>query len=62
MENYIMLDGRKFKIDEKNSMLLRVVVDKEKTEKKTSFERMYDEEYYFIKSDGGVEVETESNS
>lgn len=23
---------------------------------------MYDEEYYFIKSDGGVEVETESNS
>ena len=62
MENYIMLDGRKFKIDEKNSMLLRAVVDKEKTEKKTSFERMYDEEYYFIKSDGGVEVETESNS
>lgn len=62
MENYIMLDGRKFKIDEKNSMLLRAVIGEEKTEKKTSFARMYDEEYYFIRSDGCVEVETESNS
>lgn len=40
MENYIMLDGRKFEIDEKNSLLLRAVVGKQKEEKKSPFERV----------------------
>lgn len=62
MENYIMLDGRKFEIDEKNLLLLRAIVGEEKKEKETPFARMYDKEYYFIRSDGRVEVETESNS
>ncbi len=57
-----MLDGRKFEIDEKNSLLLRAVVDNEKKVKETPFARMYDKEYYFIRSDGRVEVETESNN
>lgn len=62
MKNYIMLDGRKFEIDEKNSLLLRAVVGEEKKEEEILFARMYDKEYYFIRSDGRVEVETESNN
>lgn len=62
MENYIMLDGRKFEIDEKNSLLLRAIVGEEKKEKESPFARMYDKEYYFIRSDGLVDVETESNN
>lgn len=62
MENYIMLDGRKFEIDEKSSLLLRAVVGEEKKKKEKSFARVRDEDYYFIRSDGRVEVENESNS
>lgn len=62
MKNYIMLDGRKFEINEKNSLLLRVTVGEEIKEKEPLFARMYDKEYYFIRSDGRVEIKTESNS
>lgn len=52
MENYIMLDSRKFKIDEKNSMLLRAVVDEENKEKKNPFEKVKtDKETYFYIND-----------
>lgn len=61
MENYIMLNGRKFEIDEKNLLLLRAVISEEKTEKETPFTRVCDKDYYFIRSDGCVEVENESN-
>ena len=54
MDNYIMLDGRKFKIDEKNSMLLRAVVDEKNKEKKNPFERVKtDKEIYFYMNDWG---------
>lgn len=62
MDNYIMLNGRKFEINEKNSLLLRAIVGEEIKEKEPLFAQMYDKEYYFIRSDGRVEVETESNS
>jgi hypothetical protein len=51
MENYIMLDGRKFEIDEKNSLLLRAVVGEENNkEKKNPFERVktHEETYFYM--------------
>lgn len=59
MENYIMLDGRKFEVSNSLSDLLRGVV-KEK-EKDSPFERVDGTEYYFITDDGGIEVEEEEN-
>lgn len=57
MENYIMLDGRKFEIDEKNSLLLRAVVGKQKEEKKSPFERVriHKDIYFFMNDWGCVE-------
>lgn len=59
MENYIMLDGRKFEIDEKSSMLLRAVVGEQKEEKKSPFERVRSRNstYFFINDWGCVEEE-----
>lgn len=37
MKNYIMLDGRKFEINEKNSLLLRAIVGEEIKEKEPLF-------------------------
>lgn len=59
MENYIMLDGRKFEVSNSLSDLLRGVV-KEK-EKDSPFERVDGTEYYFITDDGNIEVEEEEN-
>lgn len=59
MENYIMLDGRKFEVSNSLSDLLRGVV-KEK-EKDSPFERVDGTEYYFITDDGDIEVEEEEN-
>lgn len=57
MKNYIMLDGRKFEIDEKNSLLLRAVVGKQKEEKKSPFERVriHKDTYFFMNDWGCVE-------
>lgn len=62
MGNYIMLDGRKFEIDEKNSLFLRAVVSEEKKKKENSFARVLDEDYYFITSYGDIDVDNDSNS
>jgi hypothetical protein len=59
MENYIMLDGRKFEVNNSLSDLLRGVV-KEK-EKDSPFKRVDGTEYYFITDDGCIEVEEEEN-
>lgn len=40
----------------------REAISEEKTEKETPFTQVYDKDYYFIRSDGCVEVENESNS
>mgnify|MGYP004454132579 CR=1 FL=1 len=59
MKNYIMLDGRKFEIDEKNSMLLRAVVGEEKEEKKNPFIREDGQIYYYISGFGSVAFSSE---
>lgn len=59
MKNYIMLDGRKFEIDEKNSMLLRAVVGEEKEEKKNPFTRENGQIYYYISGFGSVAFSSE---
>lgn len=62
MENYIMLDGRKFEIDEKSSLLLRAVVGEEKRGEESCFSQACDNPYYFITSCGSVDVIIDSNS
>lgn len=62
MENYIMLDGRKFEIDEKSSLLLRAVVGEEKRREESCFSQACDNPYYFITSCGSVDVIIDSNS
>lgn len=59
MNNYIMLDGRKFEIDEKNSMFLRAVVGEEKEEKKNPFTRKNGQMYYYISGFGSVAFSSE---
>ena len=54
MENYIMLDGCKFEIDEKNSLFLRAVVGKEKKKRKVlSRELEFIKIYIFFMNDWG---------
>lgn len=61
MKNYIMLDGRKFEIDEKNSTLLRAVVDEEKEEKKNPLSRQKNGgKYYYIGRNGDVYNDVEA--
>lgn len=62
MENYIMFNGRKYKIDEENSLFIGAIVDDMKTEKKSCFSQAYDNPYYFITSCGSVDVIIDSNS
>lgn len=45
-----------------SNVRLRAVISEEKTEKETPFTQVYDKDYYFIRSDGCVEVENDSNS
>lgn len=59
MENYIMLDGQKFEIDEKNLLLLRAVVGEQK-EKEKLFTREEGQIYYYISGFGSVSFSTEN--
>lgn len=59
MENYIVLDGRKFGVTDSFAEVLRGVI-KEK-EKNSPFERVDGTEYYFIADDGYTEVKEEEN-
>lgn len=59
VDNYIMLDGRKFEIDEKNLMLLRAVVGEEKKEKENPFTRENGQMYYYISGFGSVAFSSE---
>ena len=60
MENYIMLDGKKFEIEEPLVELLRGVVSEKKEE--SPFAQIYDKPYYFITSCGDIDVNNDSNS
>lgn len=63
MENYIMLDGKKFEMEDSLVELLRgVVSEKEEEEEESPFAQVYDKPYYFITSCGTIDVVNDSNS
>lgn len=62
MENYIMLDGKKFEMEDSLVELLRGVVSEKEEEEESPFAQVYDKLYYFITSCGDVYVTNDSNS